>query len=240
MKLNTRRTLQLATTLSVAAFLIVVGKPLWQWHQQQSWQRAQKPSPNLPSPQDIIGIHRAVLFERASTFMPRPPPIAEADLVTETHGLEHAPSTIFVAEKTIQMDPDDDTYGCVWDASKEHPKQDLHLMESPPHSLFVELCLMNQQPHPIELSSLNQLPNASIYPKKHAMPFASWQTFGKDHPNSIGFVGLSQPVVSDGGLSALVYVVHDCGELCGQTAFYWLFKDEAGWRVEKVMLHTAS
>lgn len=240
MKFSPHRTIKLATVLSVLAFLVVGAKPLWQWQKNQSWQRAQKPSPNQPSSQETTHIHQSVLRELTSTFAPMPPPLPEAAGNSQQASLSDEEVIVFVDPQTIQMDAKAFIDHCAWDVSREPQKQDLHLMESPPHSLFVELCLMNQKRHPIDLSLLNQLPNASIYPKKHAMPFASWQAFGKDHPNSIGFVGLSQPVISDDGLSALVYVAHDCGELCGQTAFYWLLKHRADWRIKKVILHAAS
>lgn len=240
MALNVRRMLKLAMILGALALAVVVGKPFWQWCAQQWWQHAQQPSPNVPSPQDAHNIYRAVLMEQAKTFMPKPPPISEKDVMSERDVEAHRMVTVFVEEQTLSMNPDDADYGCVWDANREHQKGDLHLFETPANSFLVELCLVNQEKHAIDLKSLSHLTNVTVRPKESVMPFVDWSSFSEQHPNSIGFVGFSRPVVSDDEQFALVYVSHVCGDLCGQTAIYWLSKHGHSWRVKKVFITSVS
>lgn len=241
MALNLRRTLKLAMILGALALAVVVGKPFWQWCAQQWWQHAQQPSPNVPSLQDTHDIYRAVLAEQAKIFMPKPPPIPEKDAMKAVDPVEpHTAVTVFIAEQTLLMNPDDADYGCAWDANREHQKGDLHLLETPAHSFLVELCLVNQEKHAIDLKTLSHLPNVTVRPKESVMPFIDWPSFGEQYPNSIGFVGFSRPVISDDEQFALVYVSHVCGDHCGQTAIYWLSKHGHSWRVKKVLINSVS
>jgi hypothetical protein len=60
-----------------------------------------------------------------------------------------------------------------------------------------------------------------------------WKKFYQSFPNSGGFVGFSRVSFDDGNKQALVYMEHNCRDLCASGHFLLLRKSEEGWIVVK-------
>lgn len=59
-----------------------------------------------------------------------------------------------------------------------------------------------------------------------------WDQFAASFPHSYGFIEVSRAVLSDDGSHALIFVVHNCGRLCGTGVFYYLTRTGKSWRIE--------
>jgi hypothetical protein len=63
-----------------------------------------------------------------------------------------------------------------------------------------------------------------------------WQEFYRSHPKAAGVWKFSRPGYNSARNQALLYVIHDCGMLCGTGQMYLLEKEHGRWKVKNRLL----
>ena len=181
----------------------------------------------------------ALLFLAAQAFPEKPPHVrrnADAEMAAIVR--------VIVDERiAARSEAPQGDYLVVVDQTVEVPREQLGeslelLLPRVPIDMKVRLVSENQNRVPLPaLQTKNARIASSQTIEKIFAGKGWWQEFYHRYPDSKGFLQVSKPVFSDDRQTALIYVTHSCGGLCG-TGWVMLLSREGGtWRIaDKQML----
>lgn len=125
-----------------------------------------------------------------------------------------------------------ESHGCHFFSANHF--EDLHYYVEVPKKLLDELVLGNQSNRNLSFLSRPDVivrDRAFVQGKLLRPESGWWENFYREFPNSSGYIEVSQAVFSPDRDSALIYVGHYCGGLCGSGALYLLQYKSGAWHV---------
>ncbi|MDI9239550.1 hypothetical protein QLQ15_11610 [Lysobacter sp. LF1] len=182
--------------------------------------------PVIATAEETRAILAVVLPAVGFEGMPPPPP--EPARAQSSH--KQQPNTLLLADESI----------CLGDPAA---KCDGHLADAPPAALdgfvprrlFDDLLRANVSVVPLDLSGIpgTAMVRSSDLEAAFAGPpdLDRWAQFHRTFPGASGVLHITRPVLSADRSSALLYVTHHCGGLCGAGLLVRLERSPHGWRV---------